>query len=105
MPLVKSASKSAVPINIKRELAAGKGQKQAVAIALSVQRRAKGAPVKKEKEIGMSKHASKKAKAMDKKMDKAKGVKEGSKADLKMDKALMKKYPAKKSSKGRKEMY
>lgn len=42
MPLVKSASKKAVSENIKREMAAGKPQKQAVAIALSVQRRAKG---------------------------------------------------------------
>ena len=41
MPLVKSKSKKAVGTNIKREMAAGKPQKQAVAIALSVQRRAK----------------------------------------------------------------
>ena len=44
------------------------------------------------KEIGMPKSASKKAKAMDAKMDKAKGIKEGSKADLKADKAITKKY-------------
>jgi len=42
MPLVKSKSKKAVSENIKREIAAGKPQKQAVAIALSVQRRAAG---------------------------------------------------------------
>jgi hypothetical protein len=42
MPLVKSASKAAVGPNIKREMAAGKPQKQAVAIALSVRRRAAG---------------------------------------------------------------
>lgn len=42
MPLVKSKSKSAVSDNIRREIAAGKPQKQAVAIALSTQRRAKG---------------------------------------------------------------
>jgi hypothetical protein len=41
MPLVKSKSKKAVGTNIKREIEAGKPQKQAVAIALSVQRRAK----------------------------------------------------------------
>lgn len=42
MPLVKSPSKEAVSENIKRERAAGKPQKQAVAIALNVQRRAGG---------------------------------------------------------------
>ena len=42
MPLVKSASKKAVSTNIKREIAAGKPQKQAVAIAKSVQRQARG---------------------------------------------------------------
>jgi len=42
MPLKKSASKKAVGQNIKAEMRAGKPQKQAVAIALSVQRRARG---------------------------------------------------------------
>jgi hypothetical protein len=41
MPLKKSASKAAVSQNIKTELAAGKPQKQAVAIALNTQRQAK----------------------------------------------------------------
>jgi hypothetical protein len=41
MPLVKSKAKKAVGTNIKREMAAGKPQRQAVAIALDVQRRAK----------------------------------------------------------------
>lgn len=41
MPLKKSPSKKAVSANIKAEMAAGKPQKQAVAIALDVQRRAK----------------------------------------------------------------
>jgi hypothetical protein len=36
MPLVKGKSKAAVSKNIKTEIAAGKPQKQAVAIALSV---------------------------------------------------------------------
>lgn len=47
MPLVKSASKKAVSENIKREMSAGKPQKQAVAIALDVQRRAGGSKGKK----------------------------------------------------------
>ena len=41
MPLWKSSKKEAVGENIKREEAAGKPQKQAVAIALSVQDKAK----------------------------------------------------------------
>lgn len=41
MPLNKGKSKAAVSDNIKTEMAAGKPQKQAVAIALDVQRRAK----------------------------------------------------------------
>lgn len=41
MPLVKSPSKKAVSKNIAIEMKAGKPQKQAVAIALSVQREAK----------------------------------------------------------------
>lgn len=42
MPLVKSASKKAVSENIRREVSSGVPQKQAVAIALDVQRRAQG---------------------------------------------------------------
>lgn len=41
MPLIKSASDKAVGENIKTEMDAGKPHKQAVAIALDVQRRAK----------------------------------------------------------------
>ncbi len=38
MPLIKSASKQAMSQNIRTEMAAGKPQKQAVAIAYSVAR-------------------------------------------------------------------
>lgn len=41
MPLIKSASPKMVGENIKREVAAGKPRRQAVAIALDIQRRAK----------------------------------------------------------------
>lgn len=40
MPLVKSASPAAFRKNVKAEMAAGKPQKQAVAIAYSVKRQA-----------------------------------------------------------------
>jgi len=40
MPLVKTTSKAAFRKNIKAEIAAGKPQKQAVAIAYSVKREA-----------------------------------------------------------------
>jgi len=40
MPLVKSKSKEAFKKNVKAEMKAGKPQKQAVAIAYSVQRKA-----------------------------------------------------------------
>lgn len=41
MPLKKSRSKKAVGENIRTEMKAGKPQKQAVAIALNMQRKAK----------------------------------------------------------------
>jgi hypothetical protein len=44
MPLIKSGAKGAVSQNIRTEIAAGKPQKQAVAIALNVGRKA-GAPI------------------------------------------------------------
>ena len=40
MPLIKSKSNKAVEKNVKEELKSGKPQKQAVAIALNVQRQA-----------------------------------------------------------------
>lgn len=42
MPLKKSSSSKAFSANVKKEMDAGKPQKQAVAIAYSVKRRAKG---------------------------------------------------------------
>jgi len=42
MPLIKSGSRAAVSQNIKTEMAHGKPQKQAVAIALNVGRKAGG---------------------------------------------------------------
>ena len=42
MPLVKSSSKNAMRKNIKAEMAAGKPQKQSVAIAYAMKRKAQG---------------------------------------------------------------
>ena len=42
MPLVKSKSKKAFSKNVKTEMASGRPQKQAVAIAYSTQRKASG---------------------------------------------------------------
>lgn len=47
MPLKQGYSKKSVSSNVKKEMAAGKPQKQAVAIALDVARRAKAAAKKK----------------------------------------------------------
>lgn len=52
MPLIKSKSKKAIGENIKIEKEEGKPQKQAVAIALNVARKA-GAKIKKPKKKGM----------------------------------------------------
>jgi len=54
MPLNKSGSKASVGQNIKTEKAAGKSQKQAVAIALNVQREAQGIMRKAHKAKGNS---------------------------------------------------
>ena len=47
MPLKKSASKKAVSSNIRKMVEEGRPQKQAVAIALDTQRKAKGKNSKK----------------------------------------------------------
>ena len=49
MPLVKSKSKKAFGENVKKEMKAGKPQKQAVAIAYAVQRTAGKTKTKKGK--------------------------------------------------------
>jgi len=49
MPLARSPSKAAFSKNVSTEMKAGKPQKQALAIAYSVQRRAGGAPAKAKK--------------------------------------------------------
>jgi len=49
MPLVKSPSKEAFCKNVKAEIASGKPQKQAVAIAYSVKREAAKKPTMKSK--------------------------------------------------------
>lgn len=50
MPLIKTGSKKAIGENIKREIHAGKPKKQAIAIALDVNRKAGGnTPTKKGK--------------------------------------------------------
>jgi len=49
MPLVKSSSPAAFRKNVKAEMAAGKPQKQAVAIAYSVKREAAKSPAKGKK--------------------------------------------------------
>ncbi len=64
MPLIKSKSKEAVGENVKTEMAHGKPQKQAVAIALNTQRAAGGgkpAP-KKHKPSGKAMSAALRAK-------------------------------------------
>ena len=55
MPLIKSGSKAAMSENIRREIHAGKPQKQAAAIAYSVARRAGGNPGPKRPGLGKMK--------------------------------------------------
>lgn len=47
MPLIKGSSKKAISENIRREMHAGKPQKQAIAIAYSIARKSKGSVSKK----------------------------------------------------------
>ena len=61
MPLMKSASKKAVGENIKREEAAGKPKKQAVAIALATQREAAKGKRKKSLEDAYAKYIKEEA--------------------------------------------
>jgi hypothetical protein len=61
MPLWKSSKKEAVGENVKREEAAGKPKKQAVAIALSTQREAARGQRKKQLEDAYAKYIEKEA--------------------------------------------
>jgi hypothetical protein len=61
MPLVKSASPKAVGENIKKEEAAGKPKKQAVAIALNTQREAAKGKRKKSLEDAYAKYIKEEA--------------------------------------------
>jgi len=61
MPLWKSSKKEAVGENIKREEAAGKPKKQAVAIALSTQREAAKGKRRKQLEDAYAKYIEKEA--------------------------------------------
>ena len=61
MPLIKSSSKKAVGENIKREEEAGKPKKQAVAIALSVQRKEASGKRKKTLEDAYARHVEENA--------------------------------------------
>jgi hypothetical protein len=61
MPLVKSSSQKAVGENIKREEEAGKPKKQAIAIALSVQRKEASGKRKKTLEDAYAKHVEENA--------------------------------------------
>lgn len=61
MPLWKSSKKEAVGENIKREEAAGKPKKQAVAIALETQRKAAKGERKKSLEDAYAKYIEEKA--------------------------------------------
>jgi hypothetical protein len=61
MPLWKSAKKEAVGENIKREEAAGKPKKQAVAIALNTQREAAKGKRRKSLEDAYAKYIKKEA--------------------------------------------
>jgi hypothetical protein len=61
MPLVKSSSQKAVGENIKREEEAGKPKKQAIAIALSVQRKEASGKRKKTLEDAYARHVEENA--------------------------------------------
>ena len=56
--------------------------------------------MKKEKEIGIPKSAPQSVKDKDAKMDKARGIQEGSPEDKKQDAKLMKEHHAKMEAKG-----
>ena len=85
MPLQAGKSKAAFAHNVRAEVAAGKPQRQGVAIAYK-----EAGEKRKPKEIGIPKTAPKAIKKADEAYDKKHGLKEGSKEDLKADRRLMK---------------
>ncbi len=56
MPLIKGSSREAISENIRTEIAAGKPQRQAVAIALATARQATKHPSKEHSGMGTDKH-------------------------------------------------
>lgn len=103
MPLTKSASKKAISDNIRVEKAAGKPQKQAVAIALSVADKAKGHTMKKSSEH--HKMAAHHAHVAAKHAEHARKHAEAAKHEKKEPKRESKKEEHKEAKKGRREMY
>ena len=93
MPLSKGKSRAAFSSNVATEMASGKPQKQAVAIAYAQKGERKNA-MKKEK--GIPKSASKEVKAKDKAEDKKHGAPEGSKTDQAQDRKTMREVEAEK---------
>ena len=96
MPLSKGKSRAAFSSNVKTEMAAGKPQKQAVAIAYAQQGERKPTMKEEKKEKGIPKNASKEVKAKNRAEDKKHGTPEGSKIDRAQDRKTMREVEAEK---------